>query len=316
MRSQVQVLAGPPAIPAGHSAAGSEPGTPAVSLGRAGAASPSPSASPSALAGPSTPTAGATTITHRGRPPNPRAAATRQARPPRAAACSRATAPPQRRALRTPAWPARSLSVTRGRRRPATTPARFATDPTDQRAGSAAAPAPGLLGRRPSRSTARQPTGTSTVPVVTVAWRTGLGGTSRRVRTDGADSRRPDTRRWTADGRTAGSPDDEPSWPDTTRPPRIPDDTGWVDTACWTSTGDRRHGWRPGSVDHGDDARPLDAGWTLRPGRHRLGEQQQLSTKHYQDGPDHGRGSQLQVRRRRPAGALAHCCPQTISGRA
>jgi hypothetical protein len=38
MRSQVQVLAGPPLIPAGHSAAGSEPKTPAAGLGRAGAA--------------------------------------------------------------------------------------------------------------------------------------------------------------------------------------------------------------------------------------------------------------------------------------
>jgi tetratricopeptide (TPR) repeat protein len=36
MRPEVQVLAGPPAIPAGHSAAGSEPGTPAASLGHAG----------------------------------------------------------------------------------------------------------------------------------------------------------------------------------------------------------------------------------------------------------------------------------------
>jgi hypothetical protein len=27
---------------------------------------------------------------------------------------------------------------------------------------------------------------------------------------------------------------------------------------------DRRHGWRPGSVDQGDDARPLDGSWTLR----------------------------------------------------
>jgi len=72
MRSQVQVLAGPPAIVAGHSAAGSEPGTPAVSLGRAGAARPSPPARPSALSGPSTPASGPTTTTHRGRPPNPR----------------------------------------------------------------------------------------------------------------------------------------------------------------------------------------------------------------------------------------------------
>jgi hypothetical protein len=37
-----------------------------------------------------------------------------------------------------------------------------------------------------------------------------------------------------------------------------------VDTRCWTPTGNRRRGWRPGSVDQGDDARPLDVGWTLR----------------------------------------------------
>jgi hypothetical protein len=40
MRSQVQVLAGPPPKPAGHSAAGSELGAPAASPGRAGAARP------------------------------------------------------------------------------------------------------------------------------------------------------------------------------------------------------------------------------------------------------------------------------------
>jgi hypothetical protein len=44
MRSQVQVLAGPPAIVAGQSAVGSKPGTLAASLGRAGAARPPPPA--------------------------------------------------------------------------------------------------------------------------------------------------------------------------------------------------------------------------------------------------------------------------------
>ena len=44
MRSQVQVLAGPPPIVAGQSAAGSEPGALAAGLGRAGAARPSPPA--------------------------------------------------------------------------------------------------------------------------------------------------------------------------------------------------------------------------------------------------------------------------------
>jgi hypothetical protein len=32
----------------------------------------------------------------------------------------------------------------------------------------------------------------------------------------------------------------------------------------WTWTGDRRYGRHPGLADHGDNARPLDAGWTLR----------------------------------------------------
>src|SRR5215218_3884724 len=44
MRSQVQVLAGPPPIVAGHSAAGSELGALVAGLGRAGAARPSPPA--------------------------------------------------------------------------------------------------------------------------------------------------------------------------------------------------------------------------------------------------------------------------------
>jgi hypothetical protein len=93
MRSQVQVLAGPPPIPAGQSAVGSEPGRLAASLGRAGAAPPSPPASPSALPGPPTRTSGATTTTHRGRA-QPRTAATPPVRQPRAAACSVPTAQP------------------------------------------------------------------------------------------------------------------------------------------------------------------------------------------------------------------------------
>src|ERR687892_52024 len=71
MRSQVQVLAGPPPILAGQSAAGREPGALAASLGRAGAACPSPPASPLAPPGPPTRAAGLTTTTHRGRHPGP-----------------------------------------------------------------------------------------------------------------------------------------------------------------------------------------------------------------------------------------------------
>ena len=69
MRSQVQVLAGPPAIPAGQSAVGSELGAFTGCLGRAGAAPPSPPARPSALPG-HPPAAASTTTTHRGRPPS------------------------------------------------------------------------------------------------------------------------------------------------------------------------------------------------------------------------------------------------------
>jgi len=78
MRSQVQVLAGPPPIVTGQSAAGSEPGTLAVGLGRAGAARPSPPAPPLAPPGPPTRPSGSATTTHRGRAPSPMTAATRR----------------------------------------------------------------------------------------------------------------------------------------------------------------------------------------------------------------------------------------------
>src|SRR5215218_7131722 len=55
MRSQVQVLAGPPTIVAAHSAAGTEPGALAAGLGRAGAARSSPPAPPLAPPGPAHP---------------------------------------------------------------------------------------------------------------------------------------------------------------------------------------------------------------------------------------------------------------------
>jgi hypothetical protein len=69
MRSQVQVLAGPPAIPAGHSAVSGEPGAPTASLGRAGAARPSRRHAhrPSRTRPPGA--AGPMTTTHRGRHP-------------------------------------------------------------------------------------------------------------------------------------------------------------------------------------------------------------------------------------------------------
>jgi hypothetical protein len=67
MRSQVQVLAGPPPIVPGQSAVGSEPGTLAAGLGRAGAARPSPPAPPVVPPGPPTRAAASATTTHRGR---------------------------------------------------------------------------------------------------------------------------------------------------------------------------------------------------------------------------------------------------------
>jgi hypothetical protein len=70
MRSQVQVLAGPPPIVAAQSAAGSEPGALAAGLGRAGAARPSPPAPPLAPPGAPTRASGSATTTHRGRAPS------------------------------------------------------------------------------------------------------------------------------------------------------------------------------------------------------------------------------------------------------
>src|SRR5512133_1739380 len=72
MRSQVQVLAGPPPIVAGQSAAGGEPGTLAAGVGRAGAARPSPPAPPLAPPGPPSRASASATTTHRGRAPNSR----------------------------------------------------------------------------------------------------------------------------------------------------------------------------------------------------------------------------------------------------
>jgi hypothetical protein len=66
---------------------------------------------------------------------------------------------------------------------------------------------------------------------------------------DGLDTGRTGHQRgWTLDGWTVG-------------PGRR---NRCVDTTWWTRTGDRRHGRRPGLVDHGGNARPLDGGWTLR----------------------------------------------------
>ena len=70
MRSQVQVLAGPPPIVAGQSAPSSLPAALAAGLGRAGPARPSPPAPPVAPPGPPTRPSGSAMTTHRGRAPS------------------------------------------------------------------------------------------------------------------------------------------------------------------------------------------------------------------------------------------------------
>jgi hypothetical protein len=265
MRSQVQVLAGPPAIVAGQSAAGSELGALAAGLGRAGAARPSPPARPVAPPGPPTRTSGSATTTHRGRAPSPRTPATRRLPPPRAAACTRAhrAAAHDGRSARRPDLPGRSAGK-RDRRGPhPTRPPGSATDlPTDQRDF-------GSVPRVPASSTIDRAvdgpaaTGASTCSVVTVARPPRLGPQRHRLRweeTDasgptGADTRRLDTGR--ADTRRVDSGRLDAGWVDSRRPTagpsgrrpqvtghrtagqRIPDaETGWVDTACWTPATD------------------------------------------------------------------------------
>jgi hypothetical protein len=86
MKSQVQVLAGPPPIVAGQSATGSALGALAAGLGRARAARPSPPAPPVAPPGPPTRASASAATTHRGRAPSrgrqPRVRCRHLARPP------------------------------------------------------------------------------------------------------------------------------------------------------------------------------------------------------------------------------------------
>ena len=130
MRSQVQVQPGPPTNPAGQSAAGNKPGALAASLGRAGAARPSPPARPSAPEGRSMRAAGATTTTDSGRPPIPRRAAAGDGR-----------------SARRPGLP--GASVRRGRRPPPARPGSATDSPADPASPRRRRPYPGRLGRRP-----------------------------------------------------------------------------------------------------------------------------------------------------------------------
>jgi hypothetical protein len=329
MRSQVQVLAGPPPIPPGHGAAGREPGTPAASWGR----TPIP--------------AGPAHWPRRARPPGRQApddhapwsptpaptAATRPLRQPRAAACTRAhSAAASHGAAHAglACLVAQRSSAAAGRQhttRPASAP-----DPTDQRATPAASPA----SRACSAVHRATPRGGSPPGLDPLLWcrlpaapawspppppEVGRDG---RVRTDGqtAVGWTPDG--WTPDGRT-------PDRLDTGRPGHRTagrrartTNPEWAHTTWWTPTGDRRHRRHPGLADHGDDAQPLDAGWTLRRADAVWAVYDQdrsaaRTTRGYHaaaDGPGRHRDDQLQVVRRRPAGALAHCCPRRMSGRA
>jgi hypothetical protein len=221
--------------------------------------------------------------THRGRPPSPRAAATRLARPPRAAS--------QRRSAPRPGLPGRAAG-TRGRR---TQPGQAASDspltnarPRQRRPPQACSAVDRAARRRGS------PPGPRPGPVVTGApphrpgpqrhrpmWEETdasgrTGGHQTGWTPDGwtLDWWTPDG--WTLDGwtpavRTAGPrtttqvTGHRTGWTPDGLDCRIPDDgTGWMDSAWWTRTGDRRRGRRPGIAGRGDDGRPLDAGRMLR----------------------------------------------------
>jgi hypothetical protein len=337
MKSEVQLLPGPPPVPAGQSAAG---------LGRAGAARPAPPAHPVAPPGPPTRASGSTTTTHRGRAPSPRTAATRHAATSR---CSLLPCPQRsrpRRALRTPAWPAWSLSGQARPPRPAPNPAARVRHrpPSDQRdVGSVARVPP----RGPSiePSTARQPPGPPPVPVVTVArpprpWSPApppeweetdasgpTGQTPDGWTPHGMDSGQRTDGRWTggqqpADRRTLWTTIPGDRTPDGwTAGSRTPKPGGWTPPgghrrptpllACWPGRPRRR---RPTARDR------LEAA----PGKRRLGEQPPgpLHSKDAEgshaatDGSGHRRDRQLPVVGRRPAGASAHCPPRINAGRA
>jgi hypothetical protein len=211
MRSQVQVLAGPPAIVAGQSAVGSKPGTLAASLGRAGAARPSPPASPSAPSGPVN-AGGGRHDHHAGWSPHP----SRGRQPP--GRCGNLALRPlavpsrsrRRRALGTPAWPAQEASVKRGRRPHPTRPG-FATDspPTLRRLGGVARVRGGSAVDRAARRRGspqgpgpRSRGGGCRAASACPQPPPPDGGPGGRVRTDGWTPTGWTPDRWTPDGRT------------------------------------------------------------------------------------------------------------------
>ena len=274
MRSQVQVLAGPPTILAGHSAAGREPGALAATLGRAGAARPSPPASPSGPPGPPSRAAGLTTTTHRGRHPGPDGSHAAGASTSRRSLILCLAPPP---ATRAPNAGLACLSLSGHAPPPYPTGARVRhRRPADQHASRQHRSRPGLLGRRPNRSTARQPTGTRPVAVVTGARRTDLGPMPPPGR--GGDGTHPDRRgghqpagRWPgghqrAGHRTGGQQATGPPDTWTTNPgDRTPDglDTGRLDRRSRTRY---RMGGHP-MLDTARRPMPWLASWPCRPGR-------------------------------------------------
>jgi hypothetical protein len=261
MRSQVQVLAGPHSISAGHSAAGSEPGTPAARLGRAGAARPSPPAHHRPCR---TPHAGGRPHDHHPpwSPPSP-TAATRPLRQPRAAACSRA-----HHAAASDGAPYTGLAclvaqpVKRGRP-PSPHLARVRHRPPLTAATSAASPARPPIEPLQDVAAHRDSTrscGDGCPPPRPGPHRRRLRGT-RWTRPDG---RRRTAAGWTPDGRT-------PDGLDTRRPDTGRPDTGRPDRRTRTTEplsghhmvdadGDRRRGRHPGLADQGDGPRPRRPG--------------------------------------------------------
>ena len=214
MRSQVQVLAGPPPIVAGHSAAGSERSQLAAGLGRAGAARPSPPAPPLAPPGPPTRPSGSATTTQRGQAPSPRTPATRRLPPSRAAcSCGHRAAARDGRSARRPGLPGRSAGK-RGRRGPHPTrrPGSPPTPPDQRDFGSVARVSASATVDRAVDGPAA--TGASTRP----RW-----SGSHRHRLSGRRRTRPDRRGQTPDGWTphGWTPD---SWTAAVRPPDPLDD--------------------------------------------------------------------------------------------
>ena len=204
-------------------------------------------------------------------PTIPRTAATPPVRPPSPAASSRASRRRRRRALGTPAWPAGrpASSAAAARTRPGPGPPPTAPPTIRDLGGVACVRACSAVDRAARRRSS--PQGPRPVPMAPVAVPNRLVpkchrlmGT-RRTRPDGRGGHQTGGHR--RGGHRRGG---HQTGPDS----RAPDDgTGWVDTALdadrrptpwlasWQCRLRRRHP-------------TLDAGWRLRPGRCRLGEQQ------------------------------------------